>query len=752
MNEMKQSIPMKTGSHPFNETIGASTSPLMKKIKSEPSDKSALPSNKAPVAMTYAAYRERKERTLHETTKQSEQSVAKSNQSVKGLPQLTTKESNPHQRDRPNDKLSAKQQQMIIDKQKQIDERHKLKAKNPENLWDSSSRQTIPSKPISSSTHQKSSQNNVTTDDFYDNLLNKPSNFNSIFSTDGEDSLEFKKEITTDLKMEFSDNSNLSNDALNLSSFPSEFINDSSDSKKSLNNSNNNNINKLHTSLDSKPTSFMSIFSSPITTANTTTPATVPLKSENTPLVNPMKYNTNDFQNMLSRLKPEPPPPMLSPLKSAAEIESVSKLEKSFPTHSSVPTLLRPNVNSSQALDSKSFPNLKSSKTPTKSRNQFQTKSSVGMTLQNSPKELNESSLNISSDNLTTGPTIDSLTVVNNCNNNALNSNDLGHTSESLVPVGIKQENKEKPLKGAEVPSVLSLNRTQTSCSEFDIKPNNEFIPNLNSTLHLSPPQKLINNLSSIPEQSSNLTKGMSVSMSVPMSVQNKDVKEKTHEERHSEKHHKHSHKSSKHKDKHKHKHKDKDREKHKRKDKDRDRERDREKQNHSKDDSFKLSSQTDASKNSNVAPIKIKITKNKMSVDSPDKDNDVPQIPLKLKIQLKDQKLTSNTTDFESNETTSGRKRKSSPKSSKKEKISKHETEPKLKDEKSWTKTSSKSSKKSIDSNNSKKNLNLITDERYSTQPINPFGHQMLNLGIGNQTIGAPQGLVPQRSSKAHK
>jgi len=232
-----------------------------------------------------------------------------------------------------------------------------------------------------------------------------------------------------------------------------------------------------------------------------------------------------------------------------------------------------------------------------------------------------------------------------------------------------------------------------------------------------------------------------------PPVIPNKESKDKSSHSAPEEKHHKHSHKSSKHKDKHKHKHKDKDREKsHKRKDKDKDRsnkdrDRDRERGHHCEDPSFKISysatkDKTDVSNNSITAPIKLKILKKKLSIDemeSSDKDNEsVPQNPLKLRIQLKDQKLTTNATDFQSNDSNSGRKRKSSPKSSKKEKISKYENESKTKD-----KSSSKSKKGSN---------HMISYDMNSGKGL---GQQLYNSETG-QALGAP--ALQSRPQKTHK
>ncbi|CAG2176680.1 unnamed protein product, partial [Oppiella nova] len=320
------------------------TSPLTKKLKTEQTcHTSSQPLSKPPVSMTYAAYRERKEKanTQPDCPKQqpilpNKSSTHKPNRDIVSNPQ--------------KERISPKQQ-IITDRQRQSDERHRLKPKNSDYLFESSSRPAVTAKPISIPTNQK--PNNIT-EDFYDNLLNKPSNFNSIFATgDGDDSLDFKRDVVSNLQMEFSDNSNQSTDGLNLSSFPSDFMNDSSDSKKSLNNNNNNNNSnnnsKSQPNLETKPTSFMSIFSTPIATTQTITPitaATTAQKSDNPKANIPSKYS-----DVLSRI-----PPMLSPLhtavKSAVDMEMIPKLEKPFSSHSSALTHPKNNINLNSELDS----------------------------------------------------------------------------------------------------------------------------------------------------------------------------------------------------------------------------------------------------------------------------------------------------------------------------------------------------------------------------------------------------------------
>ena len=632
-------MPSKTSSQ-LPETSGATSSPPIKKIKNEPSTQH---SNRPPVAMSYAAYRERKERTQQETVKQSEQQALKSNQSVKPLLQTASRDISAHQKDKPmvSDKSNTKQQQINLDKQKQMEERHKFKTKNTDyfannnnNTNNNTNRQTTPSKPIASQHRQQ----NAITEDFYENLVNKPSNFNSIFSADGEDSLDFKNQITTDLKMEFSDNSNQSNEMLNLSSFTSDFINDSSDSKKSLNNNNINvsvnvnvnNNNKQQTNADTKQTSFMAIFSSPITNS-LTTPSSMPSsnsKADNT-LNIPSKFSSHDYQDVLSRIKPEPPPPMLSPLKSSAELESMSKERHYSSTQSTIKNNVNQNYNSRPTLNSKM------SKTPPKKRDPISTKNAIGLPVQSiqSPKE--KDSIDISSNVKIESLTNQTNELQNNIinHNNSSHANDSSHNSELLGSgplVPIKQDNsKDKSFIGADVPSVSSHGRPQiiNSC-ELDVKPTLEVSSDVKQVVS-SPHQKL--NVSNTNPSEQNCVKSMTVHNKEEKSKDKDKEKEKEksgHDDKHHDKHHKHSHhshKSSKHKDKHKHKHKEKDREKHKRdkkdKDKERDRDRDRDRHGDSKNEqSFKVSwspnkEKTDMTNHANVGPIKLKISKKKLSV-----------------------------------------------------------------------------------------------------------------------------------------
>ncbi len=736
------------------------TSPLLKKVKTEPQQ-----SNKIPVAMSYAAYREKKDKerahSLQDNSKQqSSEQINKSNQLNKSLHQSSVRDISSQQlRDKVlnTDKISAKQQQINFDKQKQSEERHKIKAKNQDYLWESNSRSSNSSKAMpTSSTHLKSSQNNsIISEDFYDNLM-KPSNhmnFNSIFSTDNDDSSDFKKEIASDLKMEFSDNdSNQSTDGLNLNSFPSAFMNDSSDSKPSLPTSN-----PQTNPFDTKP-SFMSIFSTSVTQPNST--SSVQSKTENVKTI-PSKYS--DSLSVLSRIKPEPPPPMLSPLKTDSVLhESHSSL---LSNANKLETLAQqyvkpiPNPDS----DSKPFQNFKVLKTSPKSRPLFNQQKNSSALPQHSNSNLREKEVADMAQNIRIEiPNNSQLDAdINNFNIINTNNNSNNNTESTLTSIQLKQESREKTTKPTEFPSV-SKTLTTVSNVELESKPNIESLADHKSALRISPSPQLNINSVTVP---------LDTCVTKTILTHNKEAKEKHSHDKHSHKHHRdhhHSHKSSKHKDKHKHKHKDRDREKHKRKDKDRDKERDKEKQNDFKemDPSFKISwsspkDKSDVSINTNTAPIKLKISKKKLSVDEPDKDNDVPQNPLKLRIQLKDPKLTANTTD---NNSSSSRKRKSSPKSSKKEKISKHELEKSFGTTNSninYDLNASKTSNKSKKSNDSSKknSSNLLSDEKRSlnsNQPqnkslnlqMNTFGQQMINTGSTAQTT---QQQI-QRSSKAHK
>ncbi|CAG2105198.1 unnamed protein product [Medioppia subpectinata] len=704
------------------------TSPHTRKVKVEPtSHQPNQPLSRPPVSMSYAAYRERKANTQHDCPKP---------------PPIQPNKSSIHPTNRDNPSNPQKERispkQLLTDKQRQSEERHKLKPKTSEYLFESSNRSSIAPKPTALSSNPKSSQNN-TNEDFYD-LLNKPSSFNSIFSNDGDDSLDFKRDVVSNLQMEFSDNSNQSTDGLNLSSFP-DFMNDSSDSKKSFINTNNNNSIKnnikLETESEANQTSFMSIFSAPVTTTHAITPTTASTtahtKSDNTKTNIPQKYS-----DVLSRIKPEPLPPMLSPLKSMADNEMVPKLEKPFASHSSLAqTHLK--TNSNTELDLKTHQNSKISKSSPKFQNSLTQpqKGFVGSVVPTfKDKEMNESLPNIKLETMEMQPSIGNLnktqnpmTIINT------NVNDLINSSESLAPLLIKPENREKSLKAVEIPSVLSKNRPQMSSNlESDVKPNVTLLGDPKLTLNLSPNQHiLVNNTSVV----SDMTKHPVIPI--------KESKDKSSHSTPEEKHHKrshHSHKSSKHRDKHKHKHKDKDRERHKHKDKDRDRDRDRS----GDDPAFKISYSASKDKadisnnNSNTAPIKLKISKKKLSIDeieSSDKTEEpVQQNPLKLRIQLKDEKFTTNATDFQSNDSNSGRKRKStsSPKSSKKDKQSKHENEPKVKEK------SSKSKKSSSDSNSKKGSNHMISYDTNATQ------QQLLNPEI------VPAFNVPIIQSRPHK
>ncbi len=752
-------MPLKTSTNELTLSSNASqsrrsppTSPLSKKVKTEPQQ-----SNKIPVAMSYAAYREKKDKERahsqqDNSKQQSSEQLNKSNQLNKSLHQSSVRDISSQQlRDKVlnTDKINIttlKQQQINIDKQKQSDERHKIKAKNQDYLWESNSRSSNSSKamPTSSSAHLKSSQSNSVSEDFYDNLM-KPSNhmnFNSIFSTDNDDSSDFKKEIASDLKMEFSDNdSNQSTDGLNLNSFPSAFMNDSSDSKPSLPISNSQS-----NPFDTKP-SFMSIFSTSVTQPNST--SSVQSKTENVKSI-PSKYS--DSLSVLSRIKPEPPPPMLSPLKidSVLHESHSSLLSNANKLETLAQQYVKPIPNPDS--DSKPFQNSKLLKTSPKSRPLFNQQKNSNALLQH--KEVADMAQNTKIE-IPNNSQLDA--DINNFN--IINTNSNNNTESTLTSIQLKQESREKTTKPTELPSV-SKALTTVSNVELESKPNIESLADHKSVLRISPsPQMNINSV----------TVPLDTSVTKTILTHNKEAKEKHSHDKHSHKHHRdhhHSHKSSKHKDKHKHKHKDKDREKHKRKDKDK--EKDKEKHNDFKemDPSFKISwsspkDKSDVSINTNTAPIKLKISKKKLSVDEPDKDNDVPQNPLKLRIQLKDQKLTANTTPITDNNSSSSRKRKSSPKSSKKEKISKHElektfgtTNSNINYDLNTSKTSNKS-KKSNDS--SKKNSsNLLSDEKRalnSNQPqnkslnlqMNTFGQQMINTGSTAQTQQIQR-------SKAHK
>ncbi len=164
-------MPLKTSTNELMLSSNASqsrrsppTSPLSKKVKTEPQQ-----SNKIPVAMSYAAYREKKDKERahsqqDNSKQQSSEQLNKSNQLNKSLHQSSVRDISSQQlRDKVlnTDKINIttlKQQQINIDKQKQSDERHKIKAKNQDYLWESNSRSSNSSKvmPTSSSTHLKS--------------------------------------------------------------------------------------------------------------------------------------------------------------------------------------------------------------------------------------------------------------------------------------------------------------------------------------------------------------------------------------------------------------------------------------------------------------------------------------------------------------------------------------------------------------------------------------------------------------------
>ncbi|XP_054161734.1 cyclin-T2-like isoform X2 [Oppia nitens] len=740
--EPKSMVPSKPSSHltpdkpsANNPTISRrspSSSPLSKKIKSEPTTHQPnQQSTKISTPISVSTYRERKERTtpqpdIHKQPSTSLPNRSSSHQTSRDILNL------------PKDKMPTKAQTISDKQQKSIDDRNKFRPKNSDYLFDNN-RSANPSKSISnvSLTHPKHTQNNLIKEDLFNtNTVHNKPHFGSFGVNNSEDSPDIKREVVNDLHMEFSDNSNQSTNELNLmNSFPTDFMNDSLDSKKDFNFSNNNNNNKLQTNSDPPvKTSFMSIFSTPIATTNSSSTSTTHLsKADNSKTNSLSKHN-----DVLLRIKSEPLPPMLSPLKPSIDNEAAFKLEKqlshpcSTQSHSKSFTSnfgseLEPKQHQNSSKISKSSPKLLLNSGSTQQKN-----SQFGNVVQSiKEKEFTESlpEVKLKSKEIPISFGGSNQTIY------ATNSNIF---NETVPPIAIKEE-KHFRTEGTDIPSISSKNKLQTNSNiELDIKPNIDILPDIKPTLDLTQKTQINTN------NTSNLIQELMGDIIPP--VLNMESIDKTshseHEDKEKEKdrHHKHSHHShkSKHKEKHKHKHKDKDkdREKHKRKDKDRDRDRDRDREkdrDRSRDDredaAFKISYSSSkgrdevANNNMTAAPIKLKISKKKCSVDDrdvlSDKDTEeLPKNPIKLKIQLNPNK-SSNTPEYQSDSSV-GRKRKLSPNSSKKEKASKHDLEYKSKEDKRAKKLY-ESNHTSYDkgSNHSKTSLNSCTPQSITLEPM---------------------------------
>ncbi|RWS31252.1 cyclin-T2-like protein [Leptotrombidium deliense] len=330
------------------------TSPHVKKLKPSITVTKPIP----PQALSYSAYKEKKQKEEKEKERNSippSQGVTTKEPSainfIRDVKIKQEKQSSGHQREvvtKTNFSPGMQQPQFskhVSEKHKQtVEDKTKFRVKQ-----EAMEKMPTGVQPIISDMNvgNNISSNSVSESFNYGSKLNFEHSL-----TDGEDSTDMKKEIVSDLKMEFSDNeSNHSNGSFN---FPSlNLLQDSTQSQST---------DKLMKNISQQNrSSFMSIFAEENCARDKTLNSNL-LFSDNM-----SKHGNNDYSmniNAILENKPEIPPPMISPLQADPCIsvmrESISPRILSPPNNSVLNANLVANFGSpKESVKVKSEPGLK---------------------------------------------------------------------------------------------------------------------------------------------------------------------------------------------------------------------------------------------------------------------------------------------------------------------------------------------------------------------------------------------------------